>query len=166
MKKYYKLDEYQETAMNTLYTFKDKEEQLKYAVLALCGESGELANTLKKIVYYKNDSKTKADMIEELSDVLWYVACVADALNIRLSELATFSIKKILAKQNRTETDGEYPEGYESCNTEYKQKCPNKNCDNEIILYTREDYKPEYHTTVAVKCDKCGCKVWFSLPVN
>ena len=99
MKKYYKLDEYQETAMNVLYPFKNKGEQLEYAVLALYGESGELANTLKKIVYYRDPSVNGKDIINELSDVLWYVACVADALGIKLSEVATFSIEKVLAKR-------------------------------------------------------------------
>jgi NTP pyrophosphatase (non-canonical NTP hydrolase) len=166
MKKISKLDEYQKIAMSTFYPLEDKSRQLEYAVLALCGESGELANTLKKIVYYKDNSKTGKDMIEELSDVLWYVACVADAINIKLSELATFNVNKILAKQNRAKKNGEIFEGAEYCDTEYKCKCPNKDCNNEIILYAREDYKPEYHTTVAIKCNKCGCKVWFSLPVN
>lgn len=99
MKKYRKLDEYQETAMDVLYPFKDKAVQLEYAVLALCGESGELANTLKKMIYYKDPSVGGKDIINELSDVLWYVACVADALGIRLSEVATFSIEKVLAKR-------------------------------------------------------------------
>ena len=99
MKKVTNLDKYQEIAMSTLYPFKDKGRQLEYAVLALCGEAGELANTLKHIVYYKDTSVTGANIIDELSDVLWYVACVADALNIKLSEVATFNIKKVLAKK-------------------------------------------------------------------
>lgn len=166
MEKITKLDEYQKIAMGTLYYFESKNKQLEYSVLALCGESGELANMLKKMVYYKDNSITGANIIDELSDVFWYVACVADALDTKLSRLATFSIKKIFAKQNRIKVDKEYFEGAEYCDTEYKNKCPNKDCGNEIVLYTREDYKPEYHTTVAVRCDKCGYKVWFSLPVN
>lgn len=94
------LDEYQRIAMSTLYPFKDKGRQLEYAVLALCGESGELANTLKKIVFYKDPTLDEKDILNELSDVLWYVACVADALNIKLSELATFNAKKVIMKQS------------------------------------------------------------------
>ena len=76
----------------------DKGKQLEYSVLALCVEAGELANVLKHVVYFKDSTYTGADIIDELSDVLWYVACVADSLNIKLSEVATFNIRKVLAK--------------------------------------------------------------------
>ena len=86
-----------------LYPPEDKGRQLEYGVLALCGESGELANVLKKVVYHKDTSMTGGDVIDELSDVLWYVAYVADALNIKLSELATFSVRKMLTKRDTKE---------------------------------------------------------------
>jgi len=98
MKKITRLDEYQKAAMSTIYPFKDKGRQLEYAVLALCGESGELANVVKKIVHYKDPLVDGKDVLNELSDVLWYVACVADALNLKLSEVATFNIRKVFAK--------------------------------------------------------------------
>ena len=108
MKNITKLDEYQEAAMSTIYPFKDKGRQLEYAVLALCGEAGELANVLKKIVHYKDPSVNGKDLLNELSDVLWYTACVADALNLKLSEIATFNIRKVRAKldtEKRAETE-------------------------------------------------------------
>lgn len=93
------LDEYQRVALSRLFhPFEDKKKQLEYGVLALCGESGELANKLKKRIYYGDSSVTRENIIDELSDVFWYVACVADALDVKLSELAAFNIKKILAK--------------------------------------------------------------------
>ena len=67
-------------------------------MLALCGEAGELANVVKHVVYYKDSKYDGANLIDELSDVLWYVACIADALNIRLSEVATSNVNKIRAK--------------------------------------------------------------------
>ncbi|MCK4576813.1 nucleoside triphosphate pyrophosphohydrolase family protein [candidate division WOR-3 bacterium] len=93
------LDEYQKQAMATLNPFKNKREQLYYAILALCGEVGELANVFKKIAYYKDTSLNGADIIDELSDVLWYVGCVADSLDIKLSEVANFSIDKLNTKR-------------------------------------------------------------------
>ena len=87
--------------MSTLYSqFKDKGKQLEYGTLALCGEAGELANVVKHISYYKDTSYDGANIVDELSDVLWYVACVADSLNIKLSEIATFNVNKILNKSN------------------------------------------------------------------
>ena len=99
MDKITELDEYQKIAMSTLYSqFEDKGKQLEYGVLALCGEAGELANVVKHVIYYKDSRYDGANLIDELSDVLWYIACIADALNIRLSEVATFNVNKILAK--------------------------------------------------------------------
>ena len=99
MDKIINLDEYQKKAKDVLYPFENKGKQLEYAVLALCGEAGELANVIKKICYYKDTSLNGKDIINELSDVLWYVACVADSLNIKLSEVATFNINKITIKK-------------------------------------------------------------------
>lgn len=101
MKRITRFDEYQKIAMSTLYSpFKDKGKQLEYGILALCGEAGELANVVKHVVYYKDTSYTAANIVDELSDVLWYVACIADSLNIKLSEIATFNVDKVLAKKN------------------------------------------------------------------
>lgn len=100
MKKIKKFDEYQKIVMDTLYNqFRDKGKQLEYGVLALCGESGELANVIKHIIYYKDTNYNGANIIDELSDVLWYVACIADSINIKLSEVATFNINKIIKKK-------------------------------------------------------------------
>ena len=70
MEKVIRLDEYQDIAMSTLYRFGSKEKQLEYAVIGLCGETGELANTLKKMIFYEEVPISKANMIDELSDVL------------------------------------------------------------------------------------------------
>ena len=106
MKRIVKFDEYQKIAMGTLYNqFKDKGKQLEYGVLALCGESGELANVIKHIIYYKDTNYNGADIIDELSDVLWYVACIADSINIKLSEVATFNVSKIIKKKEESEEE-------------------------------------------------------------
>ena len=98
-----KFDKYQKIAMSTLYhvflSDSSKRRQLEYGVLALCGESGELANKLKKLIHYGDGAITKEVLIDELSDVLWYVACIADALNVELSEVATLSVNKVLMKE-------------------------------------------------------------------
>lgn len=108
MKKIDSLDEYQKIAMSVLYPFESKEKQLEYAVLALCGEAGELANVLKKMIYYKDPSVDGKNVIDELSDVLWYVACVADALDVTLSRVATYNANKIsIKKMTQTKADTE-----------------------------------------------------------
>ena len=88
-------DDYQRLSMRTQKEMKDSETQLEYAILSLCGESGELANLYKKRKYHNNDTITKLAYIEEISDALWYLACIADAMGIRLSEIAGFNIEKL-----------------------------------------------------------------------
>lgn len=104
MKKITELDTYQEIIISSLlYPPENKKKQLEHGTLALCGEAGELANVLKKMIYHKDASITKKDIINELSDALWCVTYIADSLNIKLSELATFSIRKMLAKRSTKE---------------------------------------------------------------
>ncbi|MFN3369690.1 MAG: nucleoside triphosphate pyrophosphohydrolase family protein, partial [Thermus sp.] len=69
------LNEYQQEAKKTaLYP---EVYRLLYPTLGLAGESGELANKVKKILrdHGGNLSQaTREDLVAELGDVLWYVA--------------------------------------------------------------------------------------------
>ena len=60
-----------------------------YPSLGLSGEVGELMNQIKKI--YRDDNGKismvrKTDLKKEIGDVLWYLARVADDLDIDLTE--------------------------------------------------------------------------------
>lgn len=71
---------------------------ITYAVLGLVGEAGELANKLKKVYRDGNDPATLND---ELGDVLWYVARVADELALNLSEVALGNLEKLESRAER-----------------------------------------------------------------
>ena len=106
MKKITEFDVYQDLAMHTAKDFGDKQKQLEYSILSLSGEAGELANLLKKKVYHNKPGITNDSFIEEASDILWYLACFADALGIRISDIATYNIKKLEARYS----EGKYNE--------------------------------------------------------
>lgn len=89
------LNQYQSEALFTLKDFGDKKKQLEYGILSLCGEAGELANLLKKKVYHNKRDISDEAFVDEASDVLWYLACIADALGVRLSDIATHNIQKL-----------------------------------------------------------------------
>jgi len=96
------LDEYQQQACSTLApkttTLVDKATMtLLNAVLGLCGESGELADVVKKHVFHGHDFDEKAAK-EELGDVLWYVAVCAEALDVDLSEIAAANVDKLKSR--------------------------------------------------------------------
>ena len=93
-------NEYQKTALSTSVCTKDM--GVFYTVLGLCGESGEVADKLKKIWRDKNKhiSEEDADAIKkELGDVLWYIAKLAHDLGFDLESIAQRNISKITARK-------------------------------------------------------------------
>jgi NTP pyrophosphatase (non-canonical NTP hydrolase) len=98
------LNKYQDRAYKSAY-YKDhfKIGGLTYTVLALCGESGELANKLKKALR-KGEIPNNEALMDELGDVLWYVSAVATELGYDLEDVAKFNLdklqKRLEAKKN------------------------------------------------------------------
>lgn len=83
------LDQYQREALRTVGS-----NNLTTLFLGLCGESGELADYLKKHLAQGHEFKrTKA--LEELGDLLWYVANAANQLDATLSEVAELNRDKL-----------------------------------------------------------------------
>jgi NTP pyrophosphatase (non-canonical NTP hydrolase) len=70
--------------------------------LGLAGESGEFADLIKKGLFHGHDV-TMMDLADELGDVLWYVAVLADQLGFNLNDIATLNVKKLQVR---------YPEGF------------------------------------------------------
>lgn len=71
---------------------------LLYTVIALCGETGEVANKVKKVI--RDDHgillpNIQAQLVDELGDVLWYVARMAAELNVSLEDVAQANLTKI-----------------------------------------------------------------------
>ena len=81
-----------------------------YFLLALCGESGEAANTWKKVLrdtpYQMPDEDTRRDLIRELGDVLWYLAAAADAIGADLEEVARVNLAKLRERYGEPEDTG------------------------------------------------------------
>lgn len=108
------LDFYQEQAMRTNGTTDDPipdsvgrtNTDINYALLnatlGACGESGELADDVKKALFH-GKKLDRDHAIKELGDILWYVAQAATALNVGLSEVARLNIEKLKLR---------YPEGF------------------------------------------------------
>jgi len=99
---YMRLDEYQELALRTAGHREGDKEKLTYTALGLMGESGEVAEMIKKAFYHGHPLDREA-LSKELGDVLWYLAVMADALDLSLDHVATENIEKLRAR---------YPEGF------------------------------------------------------
>jgi NTP pyrophosphatase (non-canonical NTP hydrolase) len=75
-----------------------------YPALGLAGEAGEFANKVKKIIRDKGgviDDEIKSDLIEELGDVLWYVAACAKELDVEIELIAACNAMKLLSRKER-----------------------------------------------------------------
>ena len=81
-----------------------------YPTLGLCGESGEVAEKIKKVIrdnegQISNEVKTK--IMNELGDVLWYVANLATELHLNLDVIVQSNIDKLKDRQQRNMIKGD-----------------------------------------------------------
>lgn len=101
--KVYTLDEYQKQAVATLIC--PEKDRLYYLAMQLCAEAGEVAGKIaKKIRKGEQDTWSISELIEvdkELGDVLWYVAVLAHALDMHLSEIANLNLDKLQDRKAR-----------------------------------------------------------------
>ena len=97
------LDEYQRGALRTAAA-RDKHNELLHLVLGLVGEAGEIAEKFKKWVRDLDSDESRidrADIGRELGDVLWYVAVLADYLDLSLDDVAAGNLAKLASRQGR-----------------------------------------------------------------
>jgi NTP pyrophosphatase (non-canonical NTP hydrolase) len=82
---------------------------LAYPTLGLCGEAGEVAEKVKKIIR-DNGGLVPADvynkLVAELGDVLWYVSTLCDELQCRLEDVADLNLQKLRDRQERNQLKG------------------------------------------------------------
>ena len=82
---------------------------LYYTALGLVGEAGEIANKVKKIMRDNSGKVTKqakADIFDELGDVLWYCASLADELGVNLEDVAGNNLIKLADRLKRGKIKG------------------------------------------------------------
>lgn len=70
--------------------------------MGLSGESGEITDHVKKLVFQGHDLDAEA-MAYELGDIMYYVARFADVLGYELSEIASMNQEKLFKR---------YPDGF------------------------------------------------------
>ena len=92
-------DEYQKQSKETAIY----EHPIIYPTLGLCGESGEVAEKVKK---HLRDGASLDELKKELGDVLWYLASIASDLNISLNDVALTNVEKLQSRMERGKIQG------------------------------------------------------------
>ena len=93
------LDMYQKSAKATAIYPRDY--SIVYPAIGLAGEAGEVANKVKKLLRDNPDmtDDIKEKIGDEIGDVLWYCAVLADDLGQSLSEIANRNLLKLANRQ-------------------------------------------------------------------
>ena len=75
-----------------------------YPTLGLCGEAGEVADKVKKVIRDREghfDAAVRDDLRLELGDVLWYVAQLCTELGLDLNDVAAANLDKLASRVAR-----------------------------------------------------------------
>jgi NTP pyrophosphatase (non-canonical NTP hydrolase) len=97
------VNDYQTAALQTAF-YPNQGNNLIYPVLGVCGESGEVAEKVKKLIRDGDGTLTDPDREKialELSDVCWYVAVLAYELDYTMEEIMQMNLDKLASRAER-----------------------------------------------------------------
>lgn len=98
-------DEYQiEADKLAVYPGRGSAAGLSYCTLGLCGESGEVANRVKKLLRDNGGITSATERVvisKEVGDCLWYLSQVASELGYSLGDIASENLAKLVDRQAR-----------------------------------------------------------------
>lgn len=98
------INEYQKLAMRTLNPELSEKDVLINGVMGLCGEAGEVIDIVKKHLA-QGHKLDKQAIFDELGDVAWYLAEIAEVLGFEFEDVLQNNIDKLRKR---------YPEGFET----------------------------------------------------
>ena len=111
--------EYQKLSKRTaIYPKHSDDVVFSYLCLGLCGESGEIAEKVKKFIRdhggvggragepWRLTKNEREALMLELGDVMWYIGQLSTELGVELSEVASANLKKLLSRKRRGKIHG------------------------------------------------------------
>ena len=102
-------NDYQEKA-GTTASYPNIGDNYIYPTLGLAGESGEVAEKIKKVIRDNNgiiDQEKKEEIAKELGDVLWYLAQLSTELKLDFNYVAEKNLEKLKSRQERNRLHGD-----------------------------------------------------------
>lgn len=105
-----RLNEYQDLASRTAKFPEQSYEGYTYTALGLNGESGEVAELIKKMI--RDDRgvmlpERRDKLKKELGDVLWYLSQLARVAGFTLEEIAESNVAKLASRADRGQIHGD-----------------------------------------------------------
>jgi len=101
-------DKYQKEALS-LAVYPDLGRNIIYPTLGLVGESGEVAEKVKKLLRDSNgvvSDEFKQAIKKELGDVMWYLSALAFELGFELSDISNTNLSKLKSRKERGTLQG------------------------------------------------------------
>lgn len=106
------INEYQIEAMRTANGVDyENHGMLINAALGLCGESGEVADIIKKATFQGHELDV-VHVAKELGDVAWYLAVGAHAIGYDLETIMQMNVEKLRAR---------YPDGFDVDKSQHRK---------------------------------------------
>lgn len=103
-------DEYQKKAWTTA-KYRNKGNNIYYPTMGLGSEAGEVLGKVKRMMRDQDTDSISLNLrdkiIDELGDVLWYIAAIATELNTSLNTIAYLNIDKLFDRKERNVISGE-----------------------------------------------------------
>ena len=96
-----------------------QEQLISNLVFGLCGETGEIADYLKKCLFHKHKLDL-AVLKKELGDCTWYLFMIAEYFGLDMAEIAQLNIDKLAAR---------YPDGFSYEASRKRKDVHNKTTD-------------------------------------
>jgi NTP pyrophosphatase (non-canonical NTP hydrolase) len=97
-----KMNQYQDLTARTAPHFDDLVEEITAWTMGIAGESGEIADFVKKAVWHKHPWDHEK-LAYELGDLMFYISRLANVIGYSLDEIAVMNIKKLYRR---------YPDGF------------------------------------------------------
>jgi len=88
----------------------EEKDKLSCYVFGICGESGEIAEKIKKIYRDKKGKISQSDregLAKEIGDVLWYITRLATWLKIPMDNCASMNLGKLTEREARDMIHGD-----------------------------------------------------------
>lgn len=106
------INEYQKLAMRTSSKEISTDMHLMNGALGLAGESGEVADLVKKC-WMQGHVLDLEHVAKELGDICWYIAETATAIDYDMETIMQMNIDKLLKR---------YPEGFDTERSQHREK--------------------------------------------